>query len=462
VTDKKPLGQRLIEKPRDFVYKNVILTAQAFARVEASSGIVLVLAAAVALVWANSPWDESYFDLLHTPIDIDADLLHLDLTLQHWINDGLMAIFFFLMGLEIKRELVHGELSTPRRALLPAAAALGGMVVPALIFTAFNAGGEGANGWGIPLATDIAFALGVLSLLSRRVPFTVRVFLLALAIADDIGGIVVIAVFYTADINFTAMGVAALLLAAIYGLNRAGVRPLSVYVVMGILLWIAVHESGIHATIAGVALGLLTPAGAYYNPKTFADDLEDLAGRYRQSLESGAAVQQSVLSQVEDLVQGTEAPLERIERAIVGWVSFAIVPIFALANAGVAISSEVASEAVSSSVTQGVAAGLVVGKPVGIFLFTFLAVKLRICDLPRGASWAHVVGVGVLAGIGFTVSLLITDLSFREDPLLADEAKLGILAASLVSAALGLTFLFVTSQPDTDHAEAQPAARGSH
>jgi Na+:H+ antiporter, NhaA family len=448
LTNRKSLGQRLIEKPRDFVYNQVILTAQAFARIEASSGIVLIVAALAALVWANSPWDEAYFDLLHTQLSVDVDIVLLDLTLQHWINDGLMALFFFLMGLEIKRELVHGELSTPRRALLPATAALGGMVVPALIYTAFNAGGEGAHGWGIPIATDIAFALGVLSLLSRRVPFSIRVFLLALAIADDIGGIVVIAVFYTSDIDFAWMGVAALLLAITYVLNRAGVRPLSVYVIMGMLLWVAVHESGIHATIAGVVLGLLTPAGPYYNPETFAEDIEDLARRHRQSLQSGGtAVQQGVLRQLEDLVDGTQAPLERIEHAIVGWVSFMIVPIFALANAGVAISGDVASEALSSPVSQGVAVGLVVGKPIGVFLFTLLAVKLRLCDMPRGATWSHIAGVGALAGIGFTVSLLITDLSFRDNPILADEAKLGVLAASIIAATLGTIFLLVSSKP---------------
>jgi NhaA family Na+:H+ antiporter len=462
LSNSKPLDVRLIEKPRDFVYNQVILTAQAFARIEASSGIVLVLAAIVALIWANSPWDESYFELLHTPLSIDADVVNLDLTLQHWVNDGLMALFFFLMGLEIKRELVHGELSTPRRALLPATAALGGMVAPALLFTAFNAGGEGAHGWGIPIATDIAFALGVLSLLSRRVPFSVRIFLLALAIADDIGGIVVIAVFYTSDIDVTALGVAGLLLATTYALNRAGVRPISVYVAMGALLWVAVYESGVHATIGGVALGLLTPARPYYNPETFAETAEELAGRYRDSLETGGtAVQESVLSQMEDLTQGTSAPLERIERAIVGWVSFVIVPVFAWANAGVAISGDVASDALSSSVSQGVAVGLIVGKPAGILLFTFLAVKLRLCDMPRAATWSQILGVGILGGIGFTVSLLITDLSFREEPLLADEARLAILFASAVAAVLGAAFLFLTSPPPDEEREA-PATRPSH
>jgi NhaA family Na+:H+ antiporter len=448
LTNPKPLDQRLIEKPRDFVYNQVILTAQAFARIEASSGIVLMLAAIVALLWANSPWDESYFDLLHTELNVDLNVVHLDLTLQHWVNDGLMTIFFFLMGLEIKRELVHGELSSTRRALLPMTAALGGMIVPALIYTAFNAGGEGAHGWGVPVATDIAFALGVLSLLSQRVPFSIKIFLLALAIADDIGGILVIAIFYTSDINFTAMGIAALILAITYAFNRAGVRTINIYIVLGGLLWLSVHESGIHATIGGVVLGLMTPAMHYYNPATFAATAEDLAHRYRLALQSGATeVQESILAEMEDLTKGTESPLERIERALVRWVGFAIVPIFALANAGVAISGDVASDAISSPVSQGVALGLVLGKPAGIFIFTFLAVKLGLYDLPRGATWPQIFGVGMLGGIGFTVALLITDLGFREHPLLADEAKLGVLAASAAATVLGLAFLYFAGKP---------------
>jgi NhaA family Na+:H+ antiporter len=449
LTSPKPLDQRLIEKPRDFVYNNVILTAQGFARIEASSGIVLVLAALVALIWANSPWDSSYFDLLHTELNVDLNVVTLDLSLQTWINDGLMALFFFLMGLEIKRELVHGELSGMRRALLPVTAALGGMLAPAIIYTVFNSGSEGAHGWGIPVATDIAFALGVLSIVSRRVPSSVRIFLLALAIADDIGGILVIAIFYAANINFTAMAVAGVILAIVFILNRAGVRTINVYIVLGVALWVAVHESGVHATIAGVVLGLLTPAVHYYNPETFADTAEDLASRYRIAMDTGAtSVQDSILSQIEDLVEGTEAPLERIERALVRWVTFAIVPIFALANAGVTISGDIVNDAISSPVSQGVAFGLVLGKPVGIFLFTFLAVKLGICDMPRGANWNQIFGIGLLGGIGFTVSLLITDLAFRtKGEIFADEAKLGVLVASIVAAVAGVLFITLTNKP---------------
>jgi Na+:H+ antiporter, NhaA family len=427
--------------------------AQAFVQVEASSGIVLLVAAIVALVWANSPWDQRYFDLVHTHLSIDLSLISIEEDFQHWVNDALMTVFFFLVGLEIKRELVHGELSDARRALLPAAAALGGMIGPALIYTAFNYGGPGSGGWGIPMATDIAFALGVLSLLSGRIPFSIKVFLLALAIADDIGAILVIAVFYTSAIDFAALAVAALILGVIIVMNRGGVRNVDIYVVAGVLLWLAVYESGIHATLAGVTLGLLAPATAYFSPKTFSASADDLVGRYRDALDRGATdEQQGLLAQIEDLSQGTESPLDRLERKLHPWVSYAIVPLFALVNAGVPIAGDVASRTVESPISLGVAVGLLLGKPAGILLLTWLTVRLRLGDLPAGADWGHMAGVGLLGGIGFTVSLLITGLAF-EDALLVDEAKLGVLGASLIAGVMGFAFLWFVSRRS-------PAAEG--
>jgi NhaA family Na+:H+ antiporter len=441
-----PIHSWLYAKPRDFVYHRVIQTAQAFMQVEAASGLVLLLAAVAAMVWANSPWNESYFEFWHTEVSVHADIFSIDLDLREWVNDGLMTLFFFLMGLEIKRELVHGELSSARRALLPAAGAIGGMVAPALIYTAFNAGGEGARGWGIPMATDIAFAVGVLSLLSRRIPFSIKVFLLALAIADDIGAIVVIALFYTADVNFLALGLAGLTLALIFVMNRSGVRSIDVYVAAGAVFWLTMLESGIHATIAGVVLGLLAPASSFYNRASFPEDAADLINRFRLAYQTGQQdVQQGILSQLEDLAQGNEAPLDRLERALHPWVSFLIVPLFALANAGVHLSSDVADAAVRSPISQGVALGLFVGKPLGIFGFSWLAIRLRLCDMPTGARWLQILGVGMLGGIGFTVALLITDLAFKNE-LLIDEAKLGVLAASLASGALGFLFLWLTTR----------------
>jgi len=438
-------SRMLFARPRNFVYRRVFQTAQAFMQVEAASGIVMLLAAIAALVWANSPEWESYFDFWHTEVLVEAELFEINLDLREWVNDALMTIFFFVVGLEIKRELVHGELSSPRRALLPAAGALGGMAAPALIYIAFNAGGEGASGWGVPMATDIAFAVGVLSLLSRRVPFSLKVFLLALAIADDIGAILVIAVFYTSDMNFLALGLAALTLVVIAAMNRSGVRNINIYVAAGSVLWLMMLQSGVHATISGVILGLLAPASYFYNPRAFASAAQDLIDRFKLAEETGnEEVQSGILAQMEDLTQGTEAPLDRLERALHRWVSFGIVPLFALANAGVHVTSDTADAAISSPVSQGVFLGLLLGKPLGIFLVTWLAVRIRICEMPNGSTWPQVLSVGILGGIGFTVSLLLTDLGFERE-LLIDEAKLGVLTASLAAGLAGLAFLWLTT-----------------
>jgi NhaA family Na+:H+ antiporter len=330
------------------------------------------------------------------------------------------------------------------------------MIAPALIYTAFNAGGDGAAGWGVPMATDIAFAVGVLSLLSRRVPFSVKVFLLALAIADDIGAIVVIAVFYTEDISMLAMLLACATLVGIGILNRTGVRGFGLYVAAGGLLWLTLLESGIHASIAGVLLGLLTPAASFYGRATFAEDAEDLVRRFRAAEAAGNEdAQRGILAQMQELAENTEAPLDRLESALHPWVSFLIVPLFALANAGVHVSSDVAEAAVESPISQGVAAGLLIGKPLGIFVLTWLAVRLRLCELPTGATWAQILGVGMLGGIGFTVALLIAGLGF-EDELLVDEAKLGVLAASLIAGIAGFAFLWFATRGRRDYPEAEP------
>ena len=451
------LASLLQRQARIFVPQRAIQAAQAFVHIEASSGIVLLVASIVALVWANSPLDHAYEDLWHTTVSFDLSIVAIEEDLREWVNNGLMTIFFFLVGIEIKRELVHGELSAVRRALLPAAAALGGMVVPAALYIAFTVGGVGERGWGIPMATDIAFALGVLSLLSRRIPFSVKVFLLALAIADDIGAILVIALFYTSAIDFQALAAAGVIFATIVGMNRAGVRSVDVYVYAGVLLWIAVAESGIHATLTGVALGLLTPARYFYSPADFPRVAEELIGRFRAAIASGNGdEQQGILLQMEDLSQGTESPMDRLERRLHPWISFGIVPLFALANAGVVVSGDVLSDAVSSPISQGVVVGLILGKPAGILAFTWIAVKLRLCELPSGTRWSHILGVGLLGGIGFTVSLLITGLAFEDEALIAD-AKLGVLAASLVAGIAGFLYLKAISKPVSRiEAEAQP------
>jgi NhaA family Na+:H+ antiporter len=436
--------------PRTFHPRRIFEAAQAFVGIEASSGIVLLLAAIAALVWANSPWSDSYGEFWHTHIILDLNVVRLDEDLRHWVNDALMTLFFFLAGLEIKREVSHGELSSPRRAALPAAAALGGMIVPALIYAAFNAGTDGSRGWGIPMATDIAFALGVLSLLSGRIPFSLKVFLLALAIVDDIGAILVIAVFYSSSIDFEALGLAAAVLAAIIGMNRFGVRNIMAYTVVGSVLWLLVFESGLHATLAGVALGLLAPANPFYRSGEFTEAIDQLVEDYEAAhARDDVDGQLGVIAQMEDLSQGSVSTVERLERELHAWVSYLIVPLFALANAGVELSGESIRQTIDSPVAHGVTVGLVVGKPIGICLACFLAIRLKLCSLPTGATWPQVFGVGTLAGIGFTVSLLISDLAFDNGDLVR-EGKIGILAASLIAGVLGLGLLWLTRAPNVD------------
>jgi NhaA family Na+:H+ antiporter len=415
-----------------------------FLHTEAAGGIVLLAATAVALLWANSPFQDSYTELWHTHLSISLGDHTLDLDLQEWVNDGLMTIFFLVVGLEIKRELVEGELRGPRRAAMPAIAALGGMIVPALIYTAINAGGDGADGWGIPMATDIAMAVGVLSLLSRRVPSTLKLFLLALAIVDDIGAIVVIAIFYSSGIEAAALGVAAVLVVVVALAKWAGIRHHSVYVVLGLALWLAVEESGVHATLVGVVLGLMAPTRPVRQRQLIDEEaLTDLSS-------AGAARETAVMA------RESVSVVEWLEHLLHPWTSFVILPLFALANAGIPLSSEALSAAASSRITLGVVLGLVVGKLVGVSAFTWLAARLGLGVLPAGASWRSIVGVAALAGIGFTVSIFITGLAF-EDAARQNEAKVGILVASTLAAGLGSLILARAPVPRGDHELRTPA-----
>ncbi len=399
-----------------------------FMRTEAAGGIVLVAATLIALVWANSPWADSYTELWHTQISIEVGSHGIELDLQEWINEGLMAIFFFVVGLEIKRELVDGELRNRRQAAMPAIAAIGGMVVPALIYLAINGGGVGRDGWGIPVATDIAMAVGVLSLLGDRVPSSLKLFLLALAIVDDIGAILLIAVFYAEELHLDALVVALGLGLAVVGLRQIGLRPIAMYVALGAGLWLALHESGLHATLVGVVLGLLTPTRPF-RPKDLVD-AEELA-----DVSSVAAARETVV-----LARESVSVVEWLEHQLHPWTSFVIVPLFALANAGVPISADALSAAASSPVAWGIVLGLVVGKLVGVTAATWLAVRTGIGELPSGSTWTGVVGIGALAGIGFTVSIFVTGLAF-DDPVVQDEAKIGVLVASTVAAVIGSLIL---------------------
>jgi NhaA family Na+:H+ antiporter len=406
-----------------------------FLRIEAAGGILLLAAAILALMWANSPWSDSYHDILETHISVQVgDLLHVDESVLDWINDGLMTIFFFVVGLEIKRELVVGELHDPRAAALPAIAAIGGMIVPACIYILFNAGGGELDGWGIPMATDIAFAVGVVSLLGDRVPSAMKVFLLTLAIVDDVGAIAVIAIFYTDDFSsgWFLVTIAAILM--VLGMRLMRVWWIPAYVLVGSFVWLAALESGIHATIAGVILGLITPAKPL-KPEAQEHDVDDVIRRAVRGDASAPVVRRANFELKEQV-----SVVERLEDVLHPFSSYIIIPIFALANAGVVLSGDTLSDALTSPVTLGVACGLVVGKFVGVSLATFIAVKTGVADLPRATSWIDVFGLAAMAGIGFTVSLFITGLAF-EDPLIADEARIGILAASTVAAVIGTLIL---------------------
>ena len=409
-----------------------------FLGIEASSGILLVIAALVALIWANSPWSNSYHDLWDTEIMISfGDSISLEhhghpLTLGQFVNDVLMVLFFFVVGLEIKREMVTGHLKKFRDALLPMIAAVGGMVVPAVIFFVFNPSGEASDGWGIPMATDIAFAIGVVSLLGARVPSAMKIFLLTLAIVDDIGGILVIAFFYTEDLASGWLFVSALTVFGVIVLKKLNVRYTPVYIAFGFLLWYSLFESGVHATIAGVIMGLLAPATALIN------DTNTVSEAVQPAMQ--AQTDFSGLRKATFHLNESVPITERFENLLHPLTGFLIVPIFALANAGVEISSDSLSDAASSGVTRGVVAGLVIGKIAGVSLFTFVAVRLRVSTLPNGSNFRHILGISAIAGIGFTVSMFMTALAY-DNVILQDEAKVGILLASALAALIGLFLL---------------------
>ena len=422
------------------------LPAQSFIHIEALSGLVLLASTVAALVWANSPWSDSYHRFWDSRLVLDVALFEVSKPLEAWVNDGLMAIFFFVVGLEIKREVLYGELSSPGKAALPIFAAVGGMVMPAIVYLSINAGGDAGDGWAIPMATDIAFALGVLALLGRRCPMELRVFLLALAVVDDLGVIFVISVAYTDSVEVAQFGIAAGIVGALFALSRLGVNHASVTAVLGFLLWVAVLKSGVHATIAGVAMAALTPATPNYSREDFAASSEQLMTDYRQALEQGDVERcEVILGHLEELSQGTEAPLERLERLAHPWASYLVLPVFALANAGIEFSGDIVSEAASSSVTLGLVLAMILGKAAGITAFSWMATRLGVAELPRGVSWGHVVGIGLLGGIGFTVAIFVTGLAFDEGGL-AELSKIGVLVASLLSGSLGyLVLRFVTS-----------------
>jgi len=434
--------------------EQIVRPFQYFADKASSGGILLIAAAIVALVWANSPWGGSYTRLWGTELYVSLGPFSIEEDLTHWINDGLMAVFFLVVGLEIKREILVGELSSPRRAALPLAAAIGGAVLPASVYVAINFGTEGVSGWGIPMATDIAFALGVLALLGRRAPLGLKVFLTALAIVDDILAVMVIALFYTSDVSWGALGVGAVFLVALIAANLGGVGKPLPYALLGIGLWLCFLESGVHATIAGVLLAMTVPASSFIDTGDFLKRSRGLLDRFEQAGERGGdpvlcnEERQGALHALNRVNEDVEPPLQELEHALHPWVVFAIMPLFALANAGVLLGEDFTSTLLNP-VSLGIVAGLLLGKQVGITLFAWLAVKGGMSEMPQGVTWLHIYGASWLAGIGFTMSLFISDLAFAEGSLL-DVAKLGILAASLIAGIAGWSIIRLTNAPNTN------------
>lgn len=432
-----------VYKPSQTPISQLLRPLHRFMHMEASSGIVLFLAAVVALVWANSPWHHTYEDLFAMHISVGFGTWAIDESLHHWIDDALMAVFFFVVGLEIKQALMVGELRSARRAALPVVAALGGMVAPAALYIAFNAGGEGARGWGIPMATDIAFSLGVLSLLRTRAPLSLKVFLTAFAIIDDIGAVIVIAVFYTSEIAWGNLGIGAMFLAVLVLVNRIGIRHPLVYALFGGIVWLAFLQSGIHATVAGVLVATTIPIRVRVNSEGFLARSRDLLMVFERSGVYGHEVQTSsdqraIIEELEQTMHDMASPLQRFETALHPWVAFAIMPLFALSNAGVRLEGDFL-DALTHPVAVGIVLGLVVGKQAGVTLLSWLAVRLGLAELPYGVTWRQFYGVAFLGGIGFTMSLFITSLAFADD--LNTPAKIGILLGSAISGIIGYVVL---------------------
>jgi NhaA family Na+:H+ antiporter len=412
-----------------FFARRFLLPAQAFIHTTGTGGLLLIVAALVALVWANSPWGDAYDAVWHTTLSIDLEIVSVEEPVREIVNSGLMTLFFFLMGLEVKRELLEGELSEPRKAMLPAVAALGGMLVPVGLYLALNPSGETRPGWGVPMATDIA-------------------------VADDIGSILVIAIFYTGDLSLPALGAAAALLGLVLALRWSGVQSGTVYAVVGLSLGLAVHASGVHATIAGVALGLLTPIRSPYGLDTVRERLDPLLDRFERIRERGDEEEADVvLGRMVELLRHTEPPLDRMQRLVLPWSSFVVLPLFALANAGIDVTGETLIQVVRSPAAHGIVLGLVVGKLAGILGASWAAVRLGFATLPGGVHFRHIAGVGLTGGIGFTVSIFIANLAFN--PELVTTAKLAVLAASVIAGIAGYLVLRLTPKAEAAAIESQ-------
>ena len=438
----------VIYAPWEKALGRILTPFEEFVHRESSSGLLLMVCTVVALLLANSTLAPLYADALHVPIAFSIGAWLHEHSVHHWINDGLMGLFFMLVGLEIKREVLVGELSSPRQAVLPIVAAIGGMVVPALVYWLFNLTGDGQDGWGIPMATDIAFAIGVLVLLGKRIPTNLLVFLTALAIVDDLGAVLVIAIFYTEQIHWQALLAAGGLLIVMFIMNMSGFRKPLPYFVVGGFLWVAMFESGIHATIAGVLAALAIPCRPKFDADRFIKHMEAMTDHFNKASHGNPSIihdirQRGILQSMENGVQYAQTPLQRLEHSMHIPVAFGILPLFALANAGIPINFETLDLMLVQPVTLGVTAGLVLGKPLGIAGATWLALRQGWGTLPPGMTMAHVIGAGFLGGIGFTMSIFIAELGFKGQVDLLLMAKTGILFASLAAGIIGCLWLLI-------------------
>tara|TARA_Y100001954_G_scaffold68418_1_gene74934 strand:- start:29184 stop:30548 length:1365 start_codon:yes stop_codon:yes gene_type:complete len=447
------------KEQRPLPVKYLLKSFDAFFKMEASGGIALLACTLAALIWANSPWAHTYDAVWQTKLTVGIGDWVLSKEAILWINDGLMAIFFFVVGLEIKRELLVGGLSTPSQTIMPVAAAVGGMVVPALIFFGLNSGEASLAGWGIPMATDIAFALGIMSMLGNRVPIGLKIFLTAVAIVDDIGAILVIAIFYTASLDLVALGIGVAVLCAMAVLNfRWDIRSSIPYLLLGVIVWFAFLKSGIHATIAGVLAALTIPAGTRMNCSSFVEELRNAAEIFELAITPGKSVltnkeQQIALHSIEHAYHDATTPLQNIEHTLHPWVAFFIMPIFALANAGVTFQANVFTELLTP-VSMGIFLGLIVGKQLGVTGACWIVKKLGLADFPDRTTLIHLWGASCLAGVGFTMSIFIANLAFDETSNFIELSKIAILFASLAAGGMGyLVLRFLT--PDVSESEKQ-------
>ena len=436
-----------IYAPWERAFKRVLSPFEEFIHRQTTSGLLLLSCAIIALFLANGFLAEAYQHLIHTPVKVSIDAWSIDMSLHHWVNDGLMALFFFVVGLELKREIMVGELSDIRQAALPIIAAIGGMMVPALIYFAFNPEGDAARGWGVPMATDIAFAVGALVLLAARVPKALITFLVALAIADDLGAVLVIAMFYTQELAMHWLLAAVALVAVLFTFNFAGIRNAIPYFIVAVLLWYAMLQSGVHATLAGVLGAFTVPARSKYDPSQFIARIKTQINLFMQSRGKNDSLMTnetlySIVEKLEEGVQGVQTPLQRLEQLWHLPVAFIVIPIFALFNAGIPLQFDSPGVLFSHPVMQGVMLGLFIGKFIGITGACWIALKLGIGQLPNGTRFSQIAAVSVLGGIGFTMSIFVAELGFADHPDYLVMAKAGVLAGSLISGVVGYIWLW--------------------